>query len=168
MLVRTSDHGDLLGAHGGLHQKWFNLATRPPACRSWSPASAAGRRAGDRAVPTSHVDLVPTLLAAAGIDEAAVAAELAADFTEVHPLPGRDLMPWSSPTRARPAADRAVYLITRDNMLEGDSGLSGFARRIGRKSAPRRPCGSRSPPTWRRTSRASSRGSTTSTAGGHL
>ncbi|KAF3414570.1 sulfatase family protein, partial [Mycobacterium tuberculosis variant bovis BCG] len=33
MLVRTSDHGDLLGAHGGLHQKWFNLydeATRVP------------------------------------------------------------------------------------------------------------------------------------------
>ncbi|MCB0925763.1 MAG: sulfatase-like hydrolase/transferase, partial [Mycobacterium sp.] len=25
VLVRTSDHGDLLGAHGGLHQKWFNL-----------------------------------------------------------------------------------------------------------------------------------------------
>ena len=33
VLVRTSDHGDLLGAHGGLHQKWFNLydeATRVP------------------------------------------------------------------------------------------------------------------------------------------
>ena len=33
MLVRTADHGDLLGAHGGLHQKWFNLydeATRVP------------------------------------------------------------------------------------------------------------------------------------------
>ena len=33
LLVRTADHGDLLGAHGGLHQKWFNLydeATRVP------------------------------------------------------------------------------------------------------------------------------------------
>ncbi|MFM9035527.1 MAG: sulfatase-like hydrolase/transferase, partial [Mycobacterium sp.] len=33
VLVRTADHGDLLGAHGGLHQKWFNLydeATRVP------------------------------------------------------------------------------------------------------------------------------------------
>ena len=136
VLVRTSDHGDLLGAHGGLHQKWFNLydeATRVPflvagvGSRAIAPATVR--------VPTSHVDLVPTLLAAAGIDEAAVAAELAADFTEVHPLPGRDLMP----VVADPGSadrDRAVYLITRDNMLEGDSGLSGFARRIGRKSAP--------------------------------
>ena len=33
VFVRTSDHGELLGAHGGLHQKWFNLydeATRVP------------------------------------------------------------------------------------------------------------------------------------------
>ena len=33
VLARTSDHGELLGAHGGLHQKWFNLydeATRVP------------------------------------------------------------------------------------------------------------------------------------------
>jgi arylsulfatase A-like enzyme len=35
VLVLTSDHGELLGAHGGLHQKWFNLydeATRVPLC----------------------------------------------------------------------------------------------------------------------------------------
>ena len=33
VLVLTADHGELLGAHGGLHQKWFNLydeATRVP------------------------------------------------------------------------------------------------------------------------------------------
>ncbi|MFC6345440.1 sulfatase-like hydrolase/transferase, partial [Nocardioides hankookensis] len=66
VLVRTSDHGDLLGAHGGLHQKWFNLyeeATRVPfivARTGAAPTSAA-----TVADPTSHVDLVPTLLAAA-------------------------------------------------------------------------------------------------------
>ena len=86
-------------------------------------------------VPTSHVDLVPTLLAAAGIDEAATAATLRDDFSEVHPLPGRDLMPVvADPTTAD--ADRAVYLITRDNMLEGDTGLSGLARQLGRKADP--------------------------------
>ena len=33
VIVLTADHGELLGAHGGLHQKWFNLydeATRVP------------------------------------------------------------------------------------------------------------------------------------------
>ncbi|MEP9364939.1 sulfatase-like hydrolase/transferase [Nocardioides sp. CN2-186] len=137
VLVRTSDHGDLLGAHGGLHQKWFNLydeATRVPfivAKVGGAPTTAA--RVTD--VPTSHVDLVPTLLAAAGIDEAATAATLRDHFTEVHPLPGRDLMPVvADPTTAD--ADRAVYLITRDNMLEGDTGLSGLARQLGRKADP--------------------------------
>jgi arylsulfatase A-like enzyme len=85
LIVRTSDHGELLGAHGGLHQKWFQLydeATRVPFAVAHLDASGApageGRRIG---APTSHVDLVPTLLAAAGIDEAAVAEELRADFT---------------------------------------------------------------------------------------
>jgi arylsulfatase A-like enzyme len=128
VLVRTSDHGDLLGAHGGLHQKWFNLydeATRVPFVIA---------RIGDRATPprvvtapTSHVDLVPTLLGAAGVDIAAAAATLARSFSEAHPLPGRDLMPVVD---GAPADDtRAVYLMTRDNMLEGDTGASGLARR---------------------------------------
>ncbi|GAA4717585.1 sulfatase-like hydrolase/transferase [Nocardioides conyzicola] len=140
VLVRTSDHGDLLGAHGGLHQKWFNLydeATRVPFLVARTGASpTSGSRVVD--VPTSHVDLVPTLLSAAGIDADAVAATLRADFTEVHPLPGRDLMPVvADPTLADP--DRAVYLITRDNMLEGDTGLSGLARRLGRRADPPAP-----------------------------
>ena len=25
IIIFTSDHGDLLGAHGGLHQKWYNM-----------------------------------------------------------------------------------------------------------------------------------------------
>ncbi len=49
------------------------------------------RRAGRRTWPRRHVDVVPTLLSAAGIDATAVQAELAERFSEVHPLPGRDL-----------------------------------------------------------------------------
>ena len=77
VLVRTSDHGDLLGAHGGLHQKWFNLydeATRVPFVVARIGAGATQARTVS--APTSHVDLVPTLLGAAGIDVAAVAATL--------------------------------------------------------------------------------------------
>ncbi len=94
VLVRTSDHGDLLGAHGGLHQKWFNLydeATRVPFVIARIGEGATSPRTVT--APTSHVDLVPTLLAAAGIDVEAAAAALAESFSEVHPLPGRDLMP---------------------------------------------------------------------------
>ena len=129
VLVRTSDHGDLLGAHGGLHQKWFNLydeATRVP----FVIARIGERSTQPRVVnaPTSHVDLVPTLLSAAGIDVAAAAGALAESFSEVHELPGRDLMPVVDGGSADEA--RAVYLMTRDNMLEGDSGANGLARRV--------------------------------------
>jgi putative intracellular protease/amidase len=140
VLVRTSDHGDLLGSHGGLHQKWFTLydeATRVPfTIARVGPEATEARRVDD--APTSHVDLVPTLLAAASIDEATTAAELRRSFSEVHPLPGRDLMPVVDEA-ADADADRPVYLMTRDNMLEGDTGASGVARRIGRADDPPRP-----------------------------
>ena len=138
VLVRTSDHGDLLGAHGGLHQKWFNLydeATRVPFVIARIGAGATSPRTVT--VPTSHVDLVPTLLAAAGVDVEAAAATLAGSFSEVHPLPGRDLMPVVD---GAPADDtRAVYLMTRDNMLEGDTGASAIARRLRRTVNPPAP-----------------------------
>ncbi len=138
VLVRTADHGDLLGAHGGLHQKWFNLydeATRVP----FVIARIGGHGTRPRVVtaPTSHVDLVPTLLAAADVDVAAAAATLRQSFSEVHPLPGRDLMPVVD---GAPADDqRAVYLMTRDDMLDGDTGASGLARALKRTSNPPAP-----------------------------
>jgi arylsulfatase A-like enzyme len=138
VLVRTSDHGDLLGAHGGLHQKWFNLydeATRVPL--SIARIGAQPTEARVVGAPTSHVDLVPTLLAAAGVDVDAVAETLRGSFSEVHPLPGRNLMPVVDGAPADD--DRAVYLMTRDNMLEGDSGASGLGRRLGRTTNPPAP-----------------------------
>jgi arylsulfatase A-like enzyme len=138
VLVRTSDHGDLLGAHGGLHQKWFNLydeATRVPL----SIARVGGQNTDARVVgaPTSHIDLVPTLLAAAGVDVDAVAETLRGSLSEVHPLPGRNLMPVVD--GAPVDDDRAVYLMTRDNMLEGDSGASGLGRRLKQTTNPPAP-----------------------------
>ena len=74
----TSDHGDLLGAHGGLHQKWFNLydeATRVPFSIALVGSNATTGAAINDA-PTSHIDIMPTLLAAAGIEETAAADRL--------------------------------------------------------------------------------------------
>ena len=127
VIVRTSDHGELLGSHGGLHQKWFQLydeSTRVP----FSIARIGSQATSQRSVssPTSHVDLVPTLLSAAGIDEQATADELRSSFSEVHPLPGRNLMPVVDGTEED--EHRSVYIMTRDNMPEGDTGASGAAR----------------------------------------
>jgi arylsulfatase A-like enzyme len=115
-LLLTSDHGELLGSHGGLHQKWFNLfeeTVRVPLFVSGPKRSAASYEE-----PTSHVDLVPTLMSLAGIDEAQVALELAATHSEVHPLPGRDLTGVISGGAERSVGE-PVYFVTRDNILEG-------------------------------------------------
>ena len=137
VIVRTSDHGELLGAHGGLHQKWFNLydeATRVPFSIARIGTNATtGTSIHD--APTSHIDIVPTLLSAAGIDEAMTTSVLQESFTEVHPLPGTNLMPVVDGA-ATPNPNRTVYLMTRDNMLEGDSGASGVARATGRAAKP--------------------------------
>ncbi|MFQ5557810.1 MAG: sulfatase-like hydrolase/transferase, partial [Acidimicrobiales bacterium] len=120
VLALTSDHGDLLGAHGGLHQKWFNLydeAVRVPLQivrigeHPTSPATVTD-------AVTSHVDLLPTLLGLAGIDAPSARRELEADHSEVHPLPGRDL----SELVHRPSAvlEGGAYVMSRDNILEGD------------------------------------------------
>ena len=133
VLVRTSDHGELLGSHGGLHQKWFTLydeATRVPFTIVRIGEDRTRATVIDDA-PTSHVDLVPTLLGAASIDQEATASILRESFSEVHPLPGRDLMPVVDGAD-EPDRERSVYLMTRDNVLEGDSGASGLARRLGR------------------------------------
>jgi arylsulfatase A-like enzyme len=138
VLVRTSDHGDLLGAHGGLHQKWFNLydeATRVPFVIARIGEGATRPRVVS--APTSHVDLVPTLLGAAGIEEEVVGSILAESFSEVHPLPGRDLMPVVDGGRADDG--RPIYLMTRDNVLEGDTGASAAARQLGRTVNPPAP-----------------------------
>lgn len=132
VLVLSSDHGELLGAHGGLHQKWFTLydeATRVPLSIA-RIGNGATTRATIRRTPTSHVDLVPTLLSAAGLSEAELAARLRASFSELHPLPGRDLMPLVE-RGEREVSTRAVYLMTRDNILEGDTGVSILGRLLG-------------------------------------
>jgi len=130
VLLRTSDHGELLGAHGGLHQKWFNLydeATRVPFLIARTGTRTTPARVVDDA-PTTHVDVVPTLLGAAGIDPTEAAKQLGS-FSELHPLPGRDLMPVVDGAPADPG--RTVYSMTRDNMPEGDAAVSGIARRAG-------------------------------------
>lgn len=67
LIIRTSDHGEMGLAHGGLRQKMFNFyeeATRVPLVYS-NPVLYPQARASDALV--SHVDLLPTLAAFVGI-----------------------------------------------------------------------------------------------------
>ena len=96
VIVLTADHGELLGAHGGLHQKWFNLyeeATRVPfvIARIGRRPTIAARRSSQS--PTSHVDLVPTLLSAAASTSRPWTRIWRHSSARSTRCPGRDLMP---------------------------------------------------------------------------
>ena len=77
IVIFTSDHGDMQGAHGGMHEKWhvaYEEALRVPFVVS-SPLLPGGARELD--IPTNHADLIPTLLGLAGIDHDEALAKLA-------------------------------------------------------------------------------------------
>ena len=93
VLVRTSDHGDLLGAHGSLHQSGFNLydeATRVPFV-----IARIGERSTTARTITTPTSRRPRAKPCSVRRESTSTGwpPLAEDFTEVHPLPGRNLMP---------------------------------------------------------------------------
>ncbi len=130
LLVFSADHGDMLGSHGGLHQKWYQLydeAVRVPFTVAGIGASATEARSVS--TPTSHIDLLPTMLGLAGIDVAHTEAKLRDTHSEVHPLPGRDLSGVVSDGDDVAAAP--VYLMTRDNILLGEGSASAAARAQG-------------------------------------
>ena len=119
VVVFTSDHGDLVGAHGGLMQKWYNAydeAIRVPLLVR-GPGVAATPEGVH--TPTSHVDLLPTLLGLAGIDVERAAAVVAVEHDETQPLPGRDL---SAVLRGSTTADtlaEPLYFMTEDDVSRG-------------------------------------------------
>ena len=138
VLFRTADHGDLLGSHGGLHQKWFNLYDE--AARVPFQIVRIGQNPTVSQVvestPTSHVDLIPTALSLAGLDQQQLSQELSDNFSEVHALPGRDLSAFVNGEDSASLSERSVYFMTRDNMLEGDTLASGMARALGMNKNP--------------------------------
>jgi arylsulfatase A-like enzyme len=123
VIVFTSDHGDLVGAHGGLMQKWYNAydeAIRVPLLVR-GPGIAVTPEGVH--TPTSHVDLLPTLLGLAGIDVERAAAIVAVEHDETQPLPGRDLSPVLRGSAPAASLAEPLYFMTEDDVSRGLSRL---------------------------------------------
>ncbi len=91
IVIFTSDHGDLLGAHGDMHQKWYmayDEALRVPLIIS-NPKLFPEPRSVDTL--TSHVDILPTMLGLAGLDAERLRHEIAPSYTDARRLVGRNL-----------------------------------------------------------------------------
>ena len=128
IVVFSSDHGDMQGAHGGMHEKWHNAyeeALNVPFIVS-SPLLPGGARELD--VPTNHADLIPTLLGLVGIEHDEALAKLQVDHTDARPLVGRDLSEAIRALGPEPSAEPVLFM-TDDEISEGTArGASPFQR----------------------------------------
>ena len=125
IVIYLSDHGDLLGAHGGMYQKWHNSydeMLRVPLVFH-NPELFDARQESD--ILTSHADLIPTMLGLAGLDELSLARQLSTTHTQVRRLVGRDLsgilLGETSPDTLR---DQPVYFMTDDQIFKGAEAVS--------------------------------------------
>ena len=142
IVIFTSDHGDMQGAHGGMHEKWhvaYEEALHVPFIVS-SPLLPDGARELD--IPTNHADLIPTLLGFAGIDHDEALARLRPDHSDAHPLLGRDLS--QAIRAAEPVAPTEPILFTTDDEIsEGSattpSPVGRVAKRLHRYSTVKQP-----------------------------
>lgn len=119
IIVFTSDHGDLLGAHGGMHQKWhsaYEEMTHVPFIVSHPTMFKESKQAN---MLTSHVDLVPTLLGLAGIDQKAALKKLQKTHSQARPLIGRDLSGVITGKVNPDVSTSPIYFMTDDEVSSG-------------------------------------------------
>lgn len=119
IIIFTSDHGSLVGAHGGLFQKWHNAyeETLHVPLIIHSPKLFAEPK--ETNLLTSHVDILPTLLSLAGINIEEVQEELRKTHSEVHPFVGRNLAPHISGENTNERVNEPIYFMTDDEVTKG-------------------------------------------------
>ncbi|TYS58748.1 sulfatase-like hydrolase/transferase [Sutcliffiella horikoshii] len=124
IVIFLSDHGELLGAHGGLYQKWYNTyeeSIHVPLIFH-SPKLFSGKETTD--MLTSHVDVLPTMLGLADIDVDEIQKQLKRDHTEVHPLVGRDLTLLLMGKNKFYRANEPLYFMSDDDVTQGPNQVS--------------------------------------------
>jgi len=125
VIIYLSDHGEMLGAHGGMFQKWhsaYDEMLRVPFIFH-NPELFSGHESSD--VLTSHADLIPTMLGLAGLDEDVLSKELRKTHTQVRRLVGQDLSGYLLGDQdTAKAASTPVYFMTDDQPFKGANAVS--------------------------------------------
>jgi choline-sulfatase len=119
IVIFTSDHGDVLGAHHYMYQKMFEAyeeTLRLPLI-IWSKHLVKSPRSIEAL--TSHIDLAPTLLGLAGIDPEPIRQQLARDHSDALPFVGRDLSPLILGKVDPASVNDPIYFMTDDNPTRG-------------------------------------------------
>ena len=126
IVIFTSDHGDQLGAHN-LHQKWYNVyeETIHVPFIIHNPILFNGYNTSDQL--TSHVDIIPTMLELAGINQSSILDKLKKDHFEVRPLVGKRMNLGIDNYIADNIRD-PVYFWTVDNPMKGTEAINLFTQ----------------------------------------
>lgn len=119
IIVFTSDHGEQLGAHGGLYQKWYTMYEESIHVPLIIHSPTVFNKAESTNMLTSHVDILPTLLGLAGIDAAVIQRKLSRNHTEAQPLVGRNLTPLFYGRDHFLRSNEPLYFMTEDNVFKG-------------------------------------------------
>jgi choline-sulfatase len=121
IVVFTSDHGDMLGAHGGLMQKWYQTYQESVHVPFIVSNPLLFPNAETQTVPTSHADFVPTILGLAGLDAESLRQNLASSHTEARTLVGRNLAPLILGEAAPEEVKTPLYFMTDDDPSRGNN-----------------------------------------------
>lgn len=146
IIMFSSDHGEMLGSHGGLRQKWHNFYEETGKVPFYvsSPALFPAKSSAFRSniqQTSSSIDILPTMLGFAGFNtpeaKNRLEEKLRLSHTEVHSLPGTD---WStflknmscdssnkiSPVKVR--VPSTVLFETEDYIGTGSNQMNGGAK----------------------------------------
>lgn len=118
IVLFLSDHGDLLSAHGNMHQKWFNAYQESIHIPFIIRSPLLGDCHRDVKHPTSHIDILPTLLGLANLNQEKLRERLGSRFSLNLPLPGRDLSPFLK-GKIRKFLSEPIYFMSEDNPTKG-------------------------------------------------
>ncbi|TXK76777.1 sulfatase-like hydrolase/transferase [Paenibacillus sp. N3.4] len=124
IVIFTSDHGELLGAHGDLHQKFYCAYEEMLHVPFLIHNKKLFPQNQHVDIPTSHLDLVPTLLGLANADVADIQNRLRHSFSEVHPFVGRDLSPFILGQQPTESIEEPIYFMIDDDVTRGQNQIN--------------------------------------------
>ncbi len=121
IVLFLSDHGDLLGSHGGMYQKWYTAYEEAIHVPFIVHSPTLFDSAVDVDIITSHADILPTMLGLAGLDAETLRKELSRTHDEAQPLVGRDLSGVILGEVHPSSIDEPVYFMTDDDVGRGSN-----------------------------------------------
>ncbi|WP_141505350.1 sulfatase-like hydrolase/transferase [Paenibacillus luteus] len=119
IVIFTSDHGDLLGAHGNLHQKWYSAYEEFLHVPFLIHNKHLFPQQKNVHSLTNHVDLLPTMLGLANIDINQIQNRIHNSFSDIRPFVGRNLSSLALGNNDARIADEPIYFMSDDDVTRG-------------------------------------------------